>query len=49
MPSLDDAFKYIVPTALYLCVIGLTESLMTLQRIDEMLPHTQPGAKRTRI
>ena len=43
MPSVEDALKYVVPTAVYLCVIGLTESLMTLQRIDEMLPASKPG------
>ncbi|CAD7975044.1 unnamed protein product [Amoebophrya sp. A25] len=50
MPSpFEDgaALVSVILTAIYLCVIGLTESLMTLQKIDEMLPESEPGdAKR---
>ncbi|CAD7949416.1 unnamed protein product [Amoebophrya sp. A120] len=36
-------------TAVYLCVIGLTESLMTLEKIDEMLPDSPPGDARREV
>jgi len=44
-----DAIAATVLTAVYLCVIGLTESLMTLQKIDEMLPESPPGDGRREV
>ncbi len=43
MPDVGDALGHIIPTAIYLSVIGTTESLMTLQKIDTMLPDSKPG------
>ena len=46
---LSKALVAVILTGIYLCVIGLTESLMTLQKIDEMLPDSPPGDGRREV
>ncbi len=45
----DNVIAKVAPTAIYLCIIGLTESLMTLQKIDTMLQESTPGKGRQEV